>query len=315
MNVFVSTHPFGHDCPQAVSVLKENGLKVKLNPFERKLTHDELAPFLKDVHYLIAGTEGINEAVLSRASHLRFISRVGAGLDKIDFTALKKRGIRLAYTPSGPTRAVAELTLGLLLDCARSFSRADRNLRQGHWHRIVGSSLENKTVGIIGLGRIGKALSKLLQPLGMRILANDIMPDVGFASELGIRFVEKETIYQESDFLSLHVPLTELTQHLIRWEVLKKMKKQAWLINTSRGEVVYEDDLARALKQKVISGAALDVYHKEPYHGDLIKLENVILTCHMGSCTTESRILMEKGASDEVVRFHQGRSLLNEVVL
>ncbi len=311
IKVFVSTFPFSRTDPKAAELIVNQGWELGFNPYGRKIAPQELKILLTGADALVAGTEKLNKDTLEFASNLKLISRVGIGLDGIDWQEIKKRKIEVAYTPDAPSLSVAELAVGLMISLTRGIVQTCLNMREKTWQRYTGTELSRKTVGIIGLGRIGKKVSGLLEPFHCNILVNDIEPDHRFIEENGLTFCEKKEIYKTADFITLHVPLTEITCHLIDEEVCKMMKKDAFLINTSRGPVVEEKALYNALKNHQFRGAAIDVYSKEPYTGPLTDLDNIILTCHMGSCTQESRRLMEIGAAQAVVDFFTGKKLKN----
>jgi D-3-phosphoglycerate dehydrogenase len=205
---------------------------------------------------------------------------------------------------------VAELTIGLMISLLRSIPQADRNMRLGIWHRVFGRRLAESTVGIIGIGRIGKRVIRHLSGFKpKRILANDLVPDVDFGYEYNLEWADKETIYREADIISVHVPLTQLTENLITYKEFALMKTTAVLLNTARGGIVNERDLASALRGHQIGGAAVDTYLQEPYSGELTALDNCILTCHMGSMSQDCRFQMELEATKEAIRFLKGEAL------
>jgi len=313
MKVFVSTHPFSQTSPKPEKLLKEAGIDVVTNQHGRKITSEELAEDIKDADILIAGTEKITEDVFKNAPNLKLISRVGIGLDGIDFDLCKKYNVRVAYTPDAPTMAVAELCVGLILDLARKITFTNNNIKEGTWHRHMGMLLYGKTVGILGMGRIGKSLIHLLAPFNVNFLVYDIAPDLAFGRLYGVSFVDKQDVLQQSDIVSINVPLKADTYDYISTKELESMKPDALLINTARGGIVNENDLYDALKNGVIAGAAVDVFEEEPYRGNLRELENCLLTCHMGASTVDSRTDMEVQAVEEVLRFKNGLPLKNEV--
>jgi len=313
IRVLVSTHPFAVSNPVAAEIILQQGWQLEFNPYGRKISSKELKMLLPEVDALIAETEKIDAEVLEYADDLKLISRVGIGLDGIDWNEIKKRNIEVAYTPDAPSLSVAELTLGLMINLLRGVSISDAQMHRKNWKRFTGYELSGKTIGIIGLGRVGKKLVKLLQPFSCNILVNDINPDEQFIKTYHLTAVDKETIFRESLIVTLHVPLTGLTRNMINERVFRMMRHDAFLINTSRGQIVVENDLYAALKNHQISGAAIDVYHEEPYNGPLTEFENIILTCHMGSCTQESRAAMEIGAAEAVVDFFTGKPLKNRV--
>ncbi len=313
MKVFVSTHPFSSTSKEPMKLLQENNFDVKLNPFEHKMTSQELAKEIKDSEILIAGTEKITEEVFQNAPKLKLISRVGIGLDGVDFELCKKYGVRVAYTPDAPTMAVAELCVAMILDLARQITITDKNIRVGVWKRHMGTLLYGKTIGIFGMGRIGKSLVHLLSSFNVKFLVHDINPDIAFGRLYNVNFVSKEEVLKNSDVISVNIPLKKDTLDYITSKELSLMKPHTIVINTARGGIINENDLYDALKEKIIAGAAVDVFEEEPYSGKLIELENCLLTCHMGASTIDSRTDMEVQAVEEAIRFKNKKALKNEV--
>ena len=263
---------------------------------------------------VIAGTEPITETVLNRAPRLRLLAHTGIGLDNINLAAARARGIAVTYTPSAPSPAVAELTIGQMIALLRKTHTADYGMRKGHWNRFIGRRLGNVTVGIIGVGRVGRLVIQHLQAFQPnRILANDIHITEQTIGSMTFAWTDKETIFREADVISLHVPLTPQTRHLIGRTELTMMKPDAMLINTSRGEIVDEHELVAALRTRPDLSAAIDVFNQEPYSGELARLENCLLSCHMGSCTDDCRLQMEMEAAMEVVRYFRGEAFLTPV--
>ncbi len=307
--VLISTVPFGDVDRRPLDLLEAAGIDYVINPIGRRLRPEELADMIEGVDVLIAGTEPITAAVMDRAKRLRLISRVGIGLDSVDLHAARARDILVSYTPDAPAPAVAEMTVGLMLSLLRSLAQADRGMRDGVWHRFLGRRLAELTVGVIGVGRVGKGLIRHLQGFGPRVLANDLVPDHEFGIAHRVQWTEKETIYREADIISLHLPLTTQTKNLITRRELDLMKPDAMLVNTSRGGMVDERELARALKEGRLAGAALDVFGQEPYAGELVTIENCLLTCHMGSMARDCRVKMELESTEEAIRFFKGEPL------
>jgi len=314
MKVFVSTHPFGATSNIPMKLVEENGIDLRVNEYGRKMTSEELAQDIKDAEVLIAGTEKITEEVFKNAPNLKLIVRVGIGLDGIDFDLCKKYGIRVTYTPDAPTIAVAELCVGMILDLARKISQTNYNLKYKNiWHRHMGMLLYGKTVGIFGMGRIGKSLIHLLNGFNVKFKVCDIEPDIAFGRLYNVEFVSKDELLKESDIVSINIPLKKDTINFITNKELLLMKESAILINTARGGIVNEDDLYDAIKNKTIAAAAVDVFEEEPYNGRLKELDNILLTCHMGASTVESRTDMEVQAMEEVIRYKNNQPLKNEV--
>ncbi len=314
MQLFVSTHPFSSTSPIPIQLIKDNDMELSVNEHGRKITSSELAQDIKDAEVLIAGTEKITEEVLKNAPNLKLISRVGIGLDGIDFELCKKYGVRVAYTPDAPTMAVAELCVAMILDLARKVTYTNNNLKENStWNRYMGTLLYGKTVGILGMGRIGKSLVHLLSSFNVKFKVYDIEPDLAYGRLYNVEFVSKEEVLKYSDIVSVNVPLKDDTKDYITQEELKLMQKHSILINTARGGIINEDDLYKALKDNTISAAAIDVFEVEPYVGNLKELDNCLLTCHMGASTIDSRTDMEVQAIEEAIRYKNNQPLKNEV--
>ncbi len=319
MKVFISTYPFGVNNQKPIQTLENQNISYFLNPYKRKLKPTETLKFALDCEILIAGTEDLT-LLVENSNKLKFISRVGIGLDSVPLELCRKKGIRVSYTPDAVTPAVVELTIGLMLDGLRKISYSDREIRNGKWSRPIGKRIAESIIGIIGFGRVGSGVAKTLVSFHPKqVLVNDII-DVSEKilflkkNNLNIEFASVDKILEKSNILSLHVPLTKDTRNMIRRETILKMKNSPILINTSRGEVVHEEDLLNALKLKQISHACLDVFCNEPYFGSFTQLENVTLTQHIGSCSEDCRLAMETQAVEEVIRFIKGEPLLQEVL-
>ena len=314
--VLITTVPFCDKSRVSIEQLEAAGINYLINPIGRKLKEDELAEMLSDFDVLIAGTEPITDKVMGRAKSLKLISRVGIGLDSVDLLAAERRGIQVSYTPDAPAPAVAELTIGLILSLLRSVHLVNAQMHRGVWQRHFGRRLSEVTVGIIGAGRIGGGVLHHLAGFGKpRILVNDTEIKSGATAGLAVEWVDKEEIYREADVISLHVPLTGQTKNMIRREQLLQMKKDAIIINTARGGIVNEQDLAEVLQSGHLSGAAIDVFNQEPYNGELAQIERCLLTSHMGSMSIDCRTRMEIEATEEAIRFLAGKPLQASVPL
>ncbi|TVO54365.1 phosphoglycerate dehydrogenase [Denitromonas halophila] len=303
--VLITTVPFGDKNDLPIRQLEANGIEYLINPLGRKLKEDELAGMVSDVEVLIAGTEPITAKVMANAPRLKLISRVGIGLDSVDLLAAEQRGIKVSYTPDAPAPAVAELTIGLMFSLMRSIHIANARMHQGEWQRYFGRRLADLTIGIVGAGRIGGRVLRQLAALGAgRLLVNDINPAAcGLDDIATIEWVEKDVIYGASDIVSLHVPLTVQTKNMVRREDLRQMKPDAIIVNTARGGIINEDDLAEVLGLGHLAGAAVDVFCEEPYQGRLASIERCLLTSHMGSMSIDCRTRMEIEATEEAIRF------------
>jgi len=307
--VLVTTYPFGEIDRDPIALLETTEIPYTLNPAKRRLKEDELAEMIAPYEALIAGTEPVTEYVLRNAPRLRLIARVGIGLDSVDLAAARARGIAVTYTPAAPSTAVAELAIAQMLALLRKTPIADEEIRKKIWHRHIGRRLALMTVGIIGVGRIGRLLLSHLQGWSPRILLNDLRADQELAQRSGAVWTDVDTIYREADIISLHVPLTSRTRSMIGERELSLLKRGAILINTARGELIDEAALAAALRARPDLSAAIDVFAEEPYRGELTGLQNCLLSAHMGSATRDCRLRMELEAAQEVVRYFKGEAL------
>jgi D-3-phosphoglycerate dehydrogenase len=244
---------------------------------------------LGDAEILIVRSKtSVNAELLSRAPRLKVVARGGVGLDNVDAEACKKRGIAVFNTPDASTVAVAEFAAAMIFSLLRHVPRADACMKAGKWEKnaIVGRELYGKTVGIVGFGRIGSSVAERLRPFGCKIITYSLE----FLKAPGeTEVVALEELFGRADIITLHVPLTPETRKMINAERLALMKPGALLVNTARGELVDEEALFIALKEKKIAGAALDVYPSEPYSGKLCGLENVVLTPHIAGSTAEAQ--------------------------
>ena len=316
--VYISTTPFGEADAIGESLLQESGFIIKRNRIGRKLTAQEVSDQARNATVIIAGTEDLSKLVETSRS-LQMIARVGVGLDGVPLKLCKQKNIAVSWTPDAVTLAVAELTIGLMIAAGRFVSQSDRNIRRNLWERPMGKRLGDSTVGIIGFGRIGQHVARLLLPFSPKqIFINDIEEksheiDVLRKEGLTIEAVSLGQIVESVDILSLHVPLWYQTAGMIGIEQLAAMPKGSVLVNTSRGSIVNEADLYQVLSEGWLGCAALDVYENEPYEGVFTELDNVILTPHLGACSVDTRARMEKEALDEALRFLQGEELSQRV--
>ena len=310
----ITTVPFADRSRLPLEQLEAANIEYVINPIGRKLKENELADMISDYDVLIAGTEPITDQVMGRGKRLKLISRVGIGLDSVDLVAAKRRGIQVSYTPDAPAPAVAELTVGLMLSLLRSVHVANAELHRGVWNRHFGRRVSEVTIGVIGVGRIGRRVLTRLSGFGTpRVLVNDVRPDPKLVPELKLEWVDKEEIYKHADVITVHVPRTAHTMNMIRAEQIALMKPDALLINTSRGGIINEQDLADALCAGRLGGAAVDVFEHEPYSGPLAEIERCLLTAHMGSMSVDCRTRMEIEATEEAVRFLAGQPLKGAV--
>lgn len=276
----------------SVRILEDSGFKVDFKP---SIEAEELLNEVSRYDALIVRSRTkITKPVLEAGKNLKVVARAGVGLDNIDVEAASKLGITVINSPEASSNAVAELVIGLMLSLARRIPEADASIKRGEWikGRLTGFELKGKTLGIIGFGRIGYHVAKKAKAFDMRVLVYDVILEklMDHVRDVGGEAVSFEEVLSGSDFVTLHVPLTPGTQHLIGEGELSKMKKNAYLINTSRGAIVDEEALVKALKTGRIAGAALDVYEEEPpKRKELTELNNVVCTPHIGAETIEAQ--------------------------
>lgn len=281
----ISTSPsFAKYSKHPVEYLNENGFEVQAFPAD--ITLADLKPHLADADALIVAFTEINAELLDCAPRVRIVCKHGVGVDNIDLAETKARGIWVTNVPNANKHAVADFTFALLLSLARQIPQANTLTKKGEWPRIFATDAWGKTIGICGLGNIGKQVALRARGFNMRVVAFDFFPDKAFAEENGITFVSKEELLAQSDFITLHMPLTDTTTNFIALDEMKKMKPGAYLINASRGGVVNEADLFTALSTNVIAGAASDVFETEPIADHpLFALDNFIATSHIAGYT------------------------------
>ena len=314
--LLVTPTSYGKSDPRLKTELEELVGEVIYNPTGKPLRSAEVAQFLPGVDGYIAGVDAIDRSALQAADRLKVISRYGVGLDSVDLQAAAERGIVVTSTPGANTVSVAELTVGLLLSLARQIPEGASALRKGSYPRLSGVSLEGKTVGILGLGAIGKEVARRLHGFDCRLLACDPAPDRAFAETYGIEMLSPDDLLRMSDFVSLHLPLLPETRGLVNPDFLAKMKRGAFLVNTARGEIVEESALLEALQSGRLRGAALDVFAMEPPAPDnpLLALKQVIATPHLGSQTDSATNRMGWMAMQDCLAVLRGEAPAHRVV-
>jgi D-3-phosphoglycerate dehydrogenase len=261
--------------------------EVIYNPTGKPLKSAEIAHLLPGIDGYIAGLDSIDANALKTADRLKVIARYGVGIDNVDLAVAREKGIVVTNTPGANSVSVAELALGLMLALARQIPEAVEAVHQGKWPRYSGISLEGKTIGILGLGAIGKQLARRLTGFDCRIMAFDPFADAAFANENQIELTTMDDVIEQADFISLHLPLLPETRGMVNETFLNKMKKGSFLINTSRGEAVDEDALLKALQRGHLKGAGLDAFTVEPPDpaNPLLQLPQVVVTPHLGAQT------------------------------
>ncbi|EIC85915.1 phosphoglycerate dehydrogenase [Serratia sp. M24T3] len=284
MKVICTSPSFAKYDAQPIATLREQGFELVMLAADASL--DQLEPHLAETVAIIVAFTEVNEALLDLAPQLKIVCKHGVGVDNIDLKATQAREIYVTNVPDANKHAVADFAFSLILAGARQLPQAVAETRAGSWPRIFATDVYGKTLGIIGLGNIGKQVALRAKGFNMRVLAFDFYPDAKFAAENNVQFVSLDQLTEQSDFITLHTPLTDETRNLFDTARLKQMKKSAFLINVSRGGVVNESDLYDALSDNVIAGAAADVFEQEPLaKHPLFTLGNFIPTSHIAGYT------------------------------
>ncbi len=274
---------------------------------ETVLTGQALIDHIGDAEAAIVGLELITDELLAAVPHLKLVAKYGVGLDNVDRAACERRGVAIGWTGGLNARSVAEMALCFMLGLSHNIFLTSNLMRHGTWLKRGGVQLSGLTVGIVGIGNVGREVIRLLAPFGCRILGNDIEDRAGFSRQFNVALVDKETLYAQSDIVSLHVPLTPLTHHLMNAKTLAQMKGGAFLLNTSRGKVVHQDALHAALASGHLGGAALDVYEIEPPTDPaFLSLPNLVATPHIGGNAEEAVLAMGRSAIAHLKNFYLG---------
>jgi len=291
-----------------VELLRQAGLEVRFPPRPDITDEEENIRVLQGISATIAGGEPYSRRVMAGLPDLRVISRWGVGVDRVDLAAATDSNSVVTITPSANHEAVAEHAVALLLAVSRFLVQRNDEIHRGLWERRCSLPLREKTLGLVGLGRIGRSVAVRAEAFRMRLLAHEAFPDREFAQRHGIELVDLDTLLARSDYVSLHVPLTGETHGLINRRTLSRMKPGALLVNTSRGGLVVEEDLVDALKSGHLGGAGLDVFVQEPIQGGhpLLELDNVLVSDHTAGIDTRSVEAMAVEAARNIVELYRG---------
>ena len=312
--ILITTAKFhGYD-DYARSFLQARGFELIEHQLHHKMDDATLLRMAPPAAGLIAGPERVSDEVMAAAPFLRVVNAPGVGYDHIDVDAATRRGIVVCTNPGCNHHAVAEMTLAVMLCLARNICAADRRVREGEWPTVRGIELRGKTLGIVGLGRIGKSLAASARGMGMHVLASDTVQDAAFAAQHSARYVPLGELIPAADFLSLHCPLTPETRGLIDAGALVQMKPTAYLINTARGPLVDQAALVEALREGRIAGAGIDVYDVEPLlDNPYAGLDNVVQTPHCAGHSLEAIQSSLEMALENITRVLCGREPLHRI--
>lgn len=316
MNVICTSPSFAKYDQQPIAQLKEVGLELIMLPADAGL--EALEPHLKETVAMIVAFTDVNAELLAAAPNLKIVCKHGVGVDNIDLNATREKGIYVTNVPDANKHAVADFAFSLILNCARQLPQAIEQTRVGRWPRIFASDVYGKTIGIIGLGNIGKQVALRARGFNMRVLAYDAWQDAQFAKENRVEYVSLDELTEQSDFITLHTPLTPETKDLFDFTRMNKMKPSSYLINVSRGGVVNEEDLLQALTEGVIKGAAADVFLHEPCDSHpLFALDNFIPTAHIAGYTEGAISNIGEQCVHNIIEYvihqHKPKNIMNEL--
>jgi len=301
--IFVALSTFGEYGSQPLDMLKESAIEFDVNKLGRRLVAQEIIDMGANASGIIAGVEPYNEYVLKCLTNLRCISRAGVGTDAINLDFARKRNIEIRNTPDVVVRPVVELTLAMMFDLLRKTTLHTVLLKTKRWEKVAGNLLQGKTVGLVGAGRIGKAVGEVLVKLDANVIVHDIVSDEEWARKTSIRLVAYSNLLGNSDIISLHASPAGGSKVLIGKKEISLMKTGVMIINTSRGAFIDEEALYDGLSSGKIGSVGLDVFPEEPYHGKLTEFDNVVLTPHLATLTKESRLQMEIEATQNLLKF------------
>lgn len=304
MKILITSKSFSTVSKQAYEMLEEAGFTLIPNPKGRLLNEDEMLEYCKDVDAIILGTEVMNKKIIDNAKNLKVIARYGVGVDKIDTGYLKEKGIPLLLATGANTESVADHTVGLMLSIAHNIALSDRNIRKGLWKKPVAKDLYESTVGIVGLGAIGRGVARRVKGFNCRILAFDKFYDEDFVDAYGIEKVSLDTLFVQSDFITLHIPALEEFTPLINEETFSRIKEDAVIVNTARAKLIDKESLYSALYNGRLYGYGSDVHYVEPgFDNNLILYENTTLTPHIAASSQGAINQMSMISAQNILNF------------
>ncbi|QUW21355.1 phosphoglycerate dehydrogenase [Sporosarcina sp. Marseille-Q4063] len=312
--VVVTARSFGKGNDAPIKLLESSKCRVKKISTESALTSNELIEYIENADAVIAGLDDFSAEVINAGKKLKVISRYGVGYDKVDIDEATKKGIAVTVTPGANENSVADLAVGAMLACARHIPQMDQQIKNNKEGRALGFELWGKTCGIIGTGRIGRGVIKRLSGFNMRFLCHDKYPNEELTEEYDIKYCELEELLSESDFISIHCPLTVETRNMIGEKQLKMMKNSAVIVNTARGGIIDEDALYHALKGGIVAAAALDATLQEPsFDSPLLTLQNCLITPHIGGYTMDAVLNMGMLAAQNVINILEDKKCPHKI--
>ena len=312
--IYVALSTFARQSPQPLELLKASGYSFAVNTSGARLSQGQLVEQAHDFDGIVAGLETYDAKVLGALPRLKCISRCGVGIDNVDLSLARRKGIAVLITPDVVIQPVAELTIAMIFDLLRRLTTHTLLMRQKKWERHTGHLLSGKKIAVVGLGRIGRRVAEILKCLNAEVSGTDICPNEDWARQQGLRILPLEEALAQADIVTLHVSATIENPFCLGAKQIAGMKKGSILINVSRGSLIDEPALVSALRLGHLAGAGLDVFEKEPYSGPLCGLDNVVLTPHVASLTQESRPAMEIEATQNILDFFMKDPKQREVI-
>ena len=315
MKILITSTSYGQKDKTPLELLQSKGYEITWNETGKPLSASDLIGKLNGCTGVVAGLDHFTAEVFENVNDLKVVARYGVGLDRVDLDAAKKKGVIVTNTPTANSDSVADLAVGLMLAAARHLVEGHRQTMEGGWPKLFGVSLFRKTVGLVGLGRIGARVAQRVQGFECRTLVYDPYIDGETAARYNCQKVDTlEMLLSESDFVSLHSPASPATNQMINRQTLSLMKPTAILVNTARGELINEADLCDALKNKIIGGAGLDAHAAEPPQTeDYRDVPNFVITPHMGAYTTEALYNMAMDSTNDLIAVLEGREPLYRI--
>ena len=316
MKVLVTATNYSKYCQAGKKILENAGCKIIENPHGRPYTFDELKEIVEDIDGVVVGVDDWNEDVFKLAPKLKGMARFGVGVDNIDLNAAKEHGIIVCNSPGINSSAVAEQAVALMLSLIRNIPEMNRAVRKGEWPRPMFHELKSRTIGFLGFGAIARNVAQRLAGFGPEMIAYDKYPNQKEADKLGVRLVSQEEVLKESDIISVHLPATDETKHLINKETIQQMKDGVYIVNTARGSIVNETDMAEALESGKAAGFGTDVFEHEPIDlsGPLFKYDNYIATPHVSAETYENCETTSVVTAKALLAIFEGREPENRLV-
>lgn len=316
MKVLVTATNYSKYCQAGKKILENAGCEIIENPHGRPYTFDELKEIVEDIDGVVVGVDDWNEDVFKLAPKLKGMARFGVGVDNIDLNAAKEHGIIVCNSPGINSSAVAEQAVALLLSLIRNIPEMNSAVRKGEWPRPMFHEFKSRTIGFLGFGAIARNVAQRLAGFGPEMIAYDKYPNQEAADKLGVRLVSQEEVLKESDIISIHLPATDETKHLINKETIQQMKDGVYIVNTARGSIVNEADMAEALESGKAAGFGTDVFEHEPIDlsGPLFKYDNYIATPHVSAETFENCETTSVVTARALLAVFEGREPENRLV-